>query len=97
MKVKILGLEDAFQLASALSKYVDVNALDPETDALAFISDLLEKLTPADYLKCVMILTEKTEEDVEKEIGLDLLTAFIEGLKENRIISLLSFCKSLGF
>jgi hypothetical protein len=97
VKVRVLGLEEAFELASILSNHVDVQRLNPDTDALDFISDLLDKLAPLEYLRCVQILTHLTDEDVEKQISLNLLAAFIEGLKANQVISLLSFCKSIGF
>lgn len=85
---------DAFHLASIISKYVDTNSLNP--DVVDFIQGIVENLTPQEYLTCVSMMTEKTEEELKKEISLDILTAFIEGLKENQIISLVSFYKSFG-
>lgn len=85
---------DAFHLASIISKYVDTNSLNP--DVVDFIQGIVENLTPQEYLICVSMMTEKTEEELKKEVSLDILTAFIEGLKENQIISLVSFYKSFG-
>ena len=85
---------DAFHLASIVSKYVDTNNLNP--DVVEFIQGIVEKLTPQEYLTCVSMMTDTTEEDIKKEISLDILTAFIEGLKDNQIISLVAFYKSFG-
>lgn len=96
MKTKILGLEPAFELASILSKHIDVEKLNPNQDALEFISSVLDKLTPAEYLHCVKLLTDKEEEDVKKQNSLDILAAFIEGLRANRVVGLIGFYRSIG-
>lgn len=85
---------DAFHLASIVSKYVDTNHLS--SDALEFIQGIVEKISPQEYLTCVSMMTDKTEEDVIKEDSLDILSVFIEGLKTNQVISLISFYKSFG-
>lgn len=94
MNIRILNLMDAFHLASIVSKYVDTTALSE--DAVDFIQGIVEKISPQEYITCVSIMTDKTEEDVKKELSLEILTAFIEGLKMNQIISLISFYKSFG-
>ena len=96
MKIRILNLPDAFRLASVISKYVDVDSVSPEASALDFISDIVEKISPEEFLHCTMLMTNKTEEDVKREKSINVLNAFIRGLKENQIISLLSFYKSIG-
>lgn len=85
---------DAFHLASIVSKYVDIQELSP--DVVGFIQGIVEKISPQEYLTCVSIMTEKTEEDLKKEISLDILTAFVEGLKANQIVSLIAFYRSFG-
>lgn len=95
MNIRILNIMDAFHLASIVSKYVDTDHLS--TDAIEFIQGIVEKISPQEYLTCVSMMTDKTEEDVIKEDSLDILTAFIEGLKANQIVSLVSFYKNFGF
>ena len=90
-------MRDAIRLASILNKYVDVKRLSPDQDAIDFISGIVEKISPQDFILCVAMMKNITEEDVKKEISLDVLTAFIEGLKTNRVMTLLEFYKSLGF
>ena len=96
MQVRRLNLDDAFRLAHILSQYVDINSLDPQQDAVDFISDIVQKITPEEYLKCVSLLTNTDIDNIKKEISLDILTAFIEGLKENQVVVLLGFYKSVG-
>lgn len=94
MQIKVLNLMDAFRLASIVSKYVDTNHLSP--DVVDFIQGIVDQISPQEYLTCVSMMTDKTEEDIKKEVSLDILTAFIEGLKTNQIISLVAFYKSFG-
>lgn len=96
MDAKTLNLVDAFRLASILSKYVDVSDLDKEADAIDFISNIVQKISPEEYLRCTMLLTQTDEQTIKQEISLDILSAVIEGMKLNQIVSLLSFYKSLG-
>lgn len=96
MQAQPLNLIDAFRLASTISKYVDIKDLNPQADAIDFISGIVEKISPEEYLHCVILMTKTDEQKIKQEISLDILTAFIEGLKLNQIISLLSFYKSLG-
>jgi len=63
---------------------------------LDFVSGIIEKITPEDYLHGVILITGETEENVKKEISIDILTCFIDGLRENQILSLISFSRSLG-
>ena len=86
---------DAFRLASIVSKYVDTTVLSE--DAVDFIQGIVDKISPQEYLTCVSMMTDKTEEDIIKEPSLEILTAFIEGMKMNQVISLISFYKSFGF
>ncbi len=94
MQIRILNLMDAFHLASIISKYVDTNNLNP--DVVDFIQGIVEQLTPQEYLTCVAMMTDKTEAELVGEFSLDILTAFVNGLKENQIISLVVFYKSFG-
>jgi hypothetical protein len=96
MDARTLNLEEAFRLASLLSKHVDVKKLDPQQDAVDFISDLVESLSPEEYMKCVELVTGEDEHTIKKEVSLEILTCFIEGMKLNNIVSLLHFYKMLG-
>lgn len=94
MDAKALNLTDAFRLASLISKHID--KIQPQQDAVEFISNIVDKLSPEEYLRCVMLLTQENEETIKKENSLDILSAFVEGLQKNQIISLLAFYKSIN-
>ena len=96
LDARVLNLFEAFRLASVLSQYVDVEKLNPDEDAVDFISDIVGKLSPDEYLACVSLLTHTDTDTIKKHISLDILTAFIEGLKLNHAVALLGFYKSLG-
>ena len=96
MKVKKLNLKDALSLASIVSKYVNVSTLDSEKSAIEFIDEIIQSITPEDFLECIKKTTYYiTEKKLEKLDGLNALALFSAGLRENKIITLLSFYKSL--
>lgn len=96
MDVKKLNLQDAFRLAFILSKYVDKIDQNHPQDALGFISDIVNKLTPEEYLRCVSMMTKLDNETIKKIDSIDILDAFFEGLKLNQVLTLISLFKSLG-
>jgi hypothetical protein len=90
-----LTLPEALRLASILEPKIDIETLDPQSDAVDFIGDIIEKLSPEEYLDCVMLLTRENEETIKSYASIEILTALIEGLKKNQAITLLGFYKSL--
>ena len=95
MIVKLLNLRDGLRLASILDKYVDTETT-ANAEAIDFVSSIVDKIDPISFLQCVMLLSGETEEVVKKQITIDILTCFVEGLQENKILSLVSFYRSLG-
>ena len=91
-----LNLVNALRLASLLKPYVDVNNLNPEQDAIEFIDGIVQSISAQDFLLSVKLLSNKTEEDLEKLDGYKILALFTQGLRDNRIVTLLSFADSLG-
>lgn len=91
LKACKLNLEDALKLASILEQYADTSV----AETLAFIEIIINKIQPTEYLECVRLLTKTDVDTIEKQISLNVLTAFIEGLKFNKIISLIEFHRSL--
>ena len=96
MRIRPLNLTNALRLASLLSPYIDVKKLNPDQDALEFVDDIVQKISAQDFLLCVKMMTNKKEEDLSKMDGFKILALFNSGLKENRIVNLLSFYKSIG-
>lgn len=91
-----LNLPDALRLASLLQPYIDVEKLNPDQEALDFVDDILQKISPQDFLLCVKLLSNKMEKDIQKYDGYKVLGLFTQGLRDNRIVTLLTFLKSLG-
>lgn len=95
MKAKKLNLEKALSLASIMSKYVNINETQLEESAFGFINDIVQKISAEEYLRCVSIMTNMTEEDIKKLEVSDILALFTEGLAVNRITTLLAFYENL--
>jgi urocanate hydratase len=95
MKAKLLNLQDALRLASILDKYIDEKT-NANAEALDFVSAIIDKIDPISFLHCVNILSGETEEQIKKQISIDILTCFVEGLQENKVLSLISFYRSIG-
>jgi hypothetical protein len=91
-----LNITDALRLASLLQPYVDVKNLNPEQDAVDFIDSIVQKISAPDFLLSVKLLSNKTEQDLEKLDGYKILALFTQGLRENRVVTLLTFCDSFG-
>lgn len=91
-----LSLVDALRLAAILSKYIDTKDIEKDSQPLDFIAALVNKLTPKDYLDCVKLLSgEHRDEEYEAYSSIKILTIFVDGLKQNQILSLISFYNSL--
>lgn len=95
MKTKLLNLQDALRLASILNRYVDEKT-NANAEALDFVSAIVDKISPDEFLHCVILLSGESEEVVKRQISIDILTVFVEGLQENKVLSLVSFYRSLG-
>lgn len=96
MKAKTLDLRDALELASVLNNYIDDKSTEND-GVLDFIEKIVSKIPPMEYLHCVKILTGESEEEIANLDYLTILTEFIDGLRNNKILTLISFYRSLGF
>ncbi len=96
LEAQLLNLSDAFELASILKSKIDLDKISPQTDAVDFISDIIEKLSPEEYLRCVMLLTKENKDTIQNRVSIEILAVFIEGLRKNQVVSLLDFYKNLG-
>ena len=94
MKANKLNLENALHLASILSKYVDIET-SLEKSAFEFVDEIIQKISPEEYLRCISLITNEDTEDIIKEESIDLLALFTEGLVLNTVATLLEFYKKL--
>ena len=95
MKVKKLNLKDALSLASIVSKYVDIKQTQLDESAFDFINDIVQKISPDEYLYCVSMMTNKKIEEIKKMEVTDILALFTEGMAVNKITTLLAFYENL--
>lgn len=92
MEAKILSFPEAMTLASILDKYITQEEL-----AVDFVDNILNRISPVEYLQCLVLLTGNTFTDGQDLDGMELLQAFYSGLEKNKIISLVESYKKLGF
>lgn len=96
MDARKLPLIDAFELASVLQDAITIDLKDSRIDVLDFVDDLLARLSPPQYLHCVKLLTGLDDNALKDKPSIEILTTFIEGLELNKVVTLLSFFKSMG-
>lgn len=93
----MLNLPEAVELYFILSPYLP--DIDPE-DSLDYIHMIIKNIkdgdSPLDYAHAIRIMTGKTLEDLREYKAEEILTVFIEGLSDNKIVALADFMKSLG-
>lgn len=87
LKPQKLNLSDALKLAKILDKYADTS----KTDSIEFVEVIINKIPPSEYLDSVKILLKTDVDTIDKQLPLNVLTAFIEGLKLNKIVPLIEF------
>lgn len=94
-----LTLDKAFQLYDIIGKYVP--EIDEDSKALEFIGTIVRNIKDSnnhrDYVDAVILMSDKSWDEV-KELKFDeVLELFIEGLSVNKIIELKSFCEDIGY
>lgn len=70
-----------------------------EQDLVDFVSDTIDSMRETDlldYIKSVQLLRDLELDEVLDMNSLDIFSAFMEGLVDNNIFSLIRFCESLG-
>jgi hypothetical protein len=92
-QVATLNYPDAMRLASILTKYIDPSNV--EESPREFISSILDKITPVDYLHCIRMIFPN--EAIGELSGDTLLEIFYAGLEKNKIISLVKNYREMGF
>ena len=76
MKAKLLNLQNALRLASILDKYIDEKT-NANAEALDFISAIVDKIMPDEFLHCVNLISGETKEAIKQQISIDTLTCFV--------------------
>ena len=94
MQTRILNLPQALKLSMILGKYIQ-EFPKPESNVSDFLDSIFEKLTPEDFKECIELFTgNKLKSELD---GDALLTVFFEGIRNNKIVTLLQTSKEIGF
>lgn len=93
---QMLSIEKAFTLYETIGKYV------PEeipSDLIEFIGKILQEMIDSGegdkYLQAVELMTDISIDDLVQMKHFDVVKLFVDGLVENDIFSLRSFCEAL--
>ncbi len=92
-----LNLPDALKLYDLLKDHLpEVNEND---DILEFAGKIIDSIikgsTHRTYVDAIMLMTNKTQEEVLQLEVQEAIRLFMDGLIENDIVSLKSFCEEL--
>lgn len=92
---KSLTLEEAITLYFIVEPYIP-KAVDTITHYDA-CSAIFEAMSPDEFIACITILTATPRNRIIVEDALDYFISFVEGMKENNIISMQNLFKHIGF
>ena len=94
-----LTLDKALQLYDILGKHLP--EIDDDIDALEFIGTIVKGIRESgqhkDYTDSVMLMSNKSWEEIKEMQFDDVLELFIDGMATNKIIELKSFCETMGY
>lgn len=79
------------ELAQILYPYSD--GITEQSDIIQF---LLDKISPRDFTRCIQLLTKLDLEYIKKYSGNRVISTFVTGLSDNKILNLLSTYRKLG-
>lgn len=98
--MKPLSTNDALKLYQLIGKYIP--DLSSTTTGLEFVGTIIENIKTSgnhrDYVEAVALMMGTTVESLVTELKMEeILTMFMEGLQDNKILFLQEFCKKVGF
>ena len=95
-----LTLDKALQLYDIIGKYLPEIEGD-DIDALKFVGTITKNIKESnhhrDYTDAVMLMSEKTWEEIKEMQSDEVLELFVDGLATNKIIELKSFCNAMRY
>ena len=98
--MKPLTLDKALKLYDIIGKYLP-EIEDDDIDALEFVGTIIKNIKELeqhkDYTDAIMLMSEKTWEEIKEMQSEKALELFIGGLTDNKIIELKSFCDAIGY
>lgn len=92
----MLNISDAIELYLLLSKFIP----DEFVDILDFIGKIIGNIKDSDrpeaFGEAIMLMHKLDIDDIKDKKPQETIELFVEGLNENKIMTLFSFCKQLG-
>ena len=96
----MLNLSNALKLYDIMKPYVN-GVVETDLSSIDFIQQIIHKMSqrnPKDYCEAVAIMTNKSiNEIVDTMSTQQRFQAFVEGLSENKIISLVQMVEKVGY
>jgi len=97
--MKPLRLDKAVELYKILRSHIP-DVADDET-AIEFIGKIIDNArqssTPGDYVDALILMSGRSLMELNEMGSEQRLELFIEGLSENKIVKLKTFCDVMGF
>lgn len=97
--MKRLSIREATQLWKLIGKYLPED--DEYDDLLSFASIIIDEIIADDkhevYIEALMLLSDKTLEELGEMETEEVVTTFLNGMNENDILALRDFYTKVGF
>lgn len=96
----MLVLNNALRLYDVMKHYAN-GVVDKDIASLDFIQNVIHQMNqsnPKDYCEVIAIMTGKNIQDVVDTMSTqERFVAFVEGLAENKIVSLVQMIEKVGY
>ena len=96
----MLNLNDALKLYDIMKPYVN-GVVETDLSSIDFIQQIIHQMrqrNPKDYCEVVAIMTNKSVKEVVDTMSTqERFSAFLEGLAENKIVSLVNMVEKVGY
>ena len=97
--MKRLSIREATQLWKLIGKYLPED--DEYDDLLSFASIIIDEIIADDkhevYIEALILLSDKTLEELGEMETEEVVTTFLNGMNENDILALRDFYTKVGF
>lgn len=98
--MKPLSIRDALKLCHLIGKHIP--DISEANTGLEFVGKIIDNISASgnhrDYIEAVALMMGTTVESLVTELNTEeILTMFMEGLQDNKILFLQEFCKKVGF
>lgn len=96
----MLNLNDALKLYDIMKPYVS-GVVETDLSSIDFIQNIIHQMSqrnPKDYCEAIAIMTNKSINEIVDTMSTEQrFSAFLEGLAENKIVSLVNMVEKVGY